>query len=103
MEADFLLFIIHQIDDKENPNAFWSSWYPATQVFAEHRHNPFEVFLKSSSRKFFSKFKLCLRNISKEELSELIKDIEEKMKQEGRRNRVYASMFTNIEQIEATP
>jgi hypothetical protein len=103
MQADFLLFLIYQIDDKENPNNLWSSWYPTTQVFAEHRHNPFEVFLRSQSRKFFSKFKLCLRNISKEELSGLITDIEEKMKREGRGNRVYASMFTNIEQIETAP
>jgi len=103
MEADFLLFLIHQIDDKENSNATWSSWYPSTQVFAEYRHNPFEVFLRSQSRKFFNKFKLCLRNISKEQLSELINNLEEKMKRENRHNRVYVSVFTNIEQIETAP
>jgi len=103
MQADFLLFLIYQIDDKENTNNLWHSWYPATQAFAEYRHNPFEVFLRSQSRKFFNKFKLCLRNISKEELSELINNIEEKMKQESMRNRIYASMFTNFEQIETAP
>lgn len=103
MQADFLLFIIHQIDSKENSGRFWGYWYPATQVFAEYRENPYEVFLRSQSRKFFSKFKLCLRNISKEELTKLINSIEEKMKQESFQDRVYASRFTNIEQIETTP
>ncbi|MEO8072468.1 MAG: SEFIR domain-containing protein [Acidobacteriota bacterium] len=90
MEADFLLFLIYKIDDKENTYGFWNSWYPVTQAFAEYRNNPFEIFLRSQSRKFFNKFKTCLRNSSKEELSLLINGIEEKMKREGRGNRVCA-------------
>ena len=103
MQADFLLYLIYQIDNKESPNNSWYSWYPATLTFAEYRDKPFEVFLRSQSHRFFDKFKVCLRNVSKEELAKLINDIEEQMKRESRRERIYASMFTNIEQIETRP
>lgn len=103
MQADFLLYLLYQIDNKESPDTSWYSWYPATLTFAEYRDRPFEVFLRSQSRRFFDKFKVGLRNNSKDDLSKLINDIEEEMKRESRRNRVYASMFTNIEQIETSP
>ena len=103
MQADFLLYIIHQIDNRENQDGFWYHWYPVTLVFAQYRENSFELFTRSQSKKFFIKFKLCLRNISKEEFINLINDIEEKMKKEGFQNRIYALMFTKVEQIETSP
>lgn len=103
MQADFLLFLLYQIDDEQNLNKTFSRWYPATLTFAEHRDKPFEVFSRSQSRKFFDKFKVCLRSVSKETLSDLFKKIDENKESRFGRNRVNLSFFTGIEQIATRP
>ncbi|CAN5639663.1 SEFIR domain-containing protein [soil metagenome] len=103
MQADFLLFLLYQIDDKESSNTFWVSWYPSTLTFAEYRDKPFEVFSRSQSRKFFDKFKVCLRNASKEELSDLFEKIKENKESRFGRRWANLSSFTGIDQIVTRP
>lgn len=103
MQADFLLFLLYQIDDKESSNTFWASWYPTTLTFAEYRDKPFEVFSRSQSRKFFDKFKVCLRNASKKELLDLFEKIKENKESSFGRRWANLSSFTGIDQIATRP
>lgn len=51
MQADFLLFIRNQIV----PHSSDLFWYPETLVYCSWRSSPFEIFARSSSKKYFEK------------------------------------------------
>jgi hypothetical protein len=104
MQSDFLLCLLYQIDENQNSNITFFGWYAATLTFAEYRNKPFELFIRSQSQRFFNKFKLCLRNKSKEELTELFHKIQENQDNNYfGRSRVNFSYFTGIDKIATTP
>jgi hypothetical protein len=75
MQADFFLYTLFEIDEaSETPSGFFN-WYPSTLTFAEHRYSAFEIFSRSQSRRFFERFRVSLRNSTKEFLIDLFNRI----------------------------
>jgi hypothetical protein len=70
MQSDFLLYL-YSLLHLEGYFAHYS-WYPYTNAFAIHRSQPFEVFSKSQSIKYFDRLKKLLIIDSKTELTDLI-------------------------------
>lgn len=67
MQADFILFMraaLHHADS--------SGWWPETLVYLGHWSQPFEVFARSKSGRYFERSKRLLGIVSKEELLPLL-------------------------------
>jgi len=73
MQADFVLWvisIIRQLQDRAG------RWYPITLVFAGLRFAPFEVFVRSESKGYFTRFSQVLGVKGVSELKELLTSYE---------------------------
>lgn len=103
-QADFILFLVHRIDDGANDvSSYFSSWYPFT-LAGTYRMTPFELFLRSQSKSYFDDFRCCLRSISKEQLVELIEKLKEhKEGHNSWRTQMPIQMITGIDRIAVNP
>jgi len=61
-QADFILYLLHNIDKEENHWGY--SWFPKLLTIS-YKNTPFEMFLRSQSLRFFDKFRVCLRGCLK--------------------------------------
>lgn len=71
MQADFILFLRSELNDKIN---YIYRWFPHSLVYSITRSAKFEKFLRSESTKYFNKFKIVLGVNNIDEFKELIKD-----------------------------
>ncbi len=77
MQADFFLFIVFYLQQNdEKPN--WSRWIPDTLAYTENMQNPFEIFLRAQSKRFFEQFRVALGNITKEDFEKSITEMDKK-------------------------
>jgi len=68
MQADFVAFMradVEAIDD-------WSRWWPETLLCLRHFNNPFEIFARSISKKYFDRAKVLLAVNSPKNLEPLL-------------------------------
>jgi hypothetical protein len=74
MQTDFLLYIRDELTREKGE---WSSfsWYPETLVFAENHYSPFEIFLRATSKKYFTNMKKILSVDSPESLVQLVNEL----------------------------
>lgn len=56
MQTDLFL-LVYSLTHKL---AYESRWYPFTLIYASRDYDPFEIFLKASSKKYFAKLNKCL-------------------------------------------
>jgi len=98
-QADFILFLLHKIDAGMDDVSSYFYWYPFT-LSGTHRMTPFELFLRSQSKNYFEDFRLCLRSVSKEQLTELIAKLKEhKEGHNSWRTQMPIEMITGIDRI----
>jgi hypothetical protein len=71
MQADFILYIRHQLNDQEGDHAR-HSWFPVTLLYAAERYQPFEIFARAQSAKYFDRIRTALGVSHKDELVKLI-------------------------------
>lgn len=74
MQTDFILFIRSDILLENN----YIKWNPKTGVYIASREPKFELFLRSESKTFFEKFKICLGVANVEELKKVAKEYHDK-------------------------
>ncbi len=102
-QADFILYLLHNMDKKEG---FWGySWFPKLLTIS-YKNTPFEMFLRSQSQRFFDKFRVCLRNTTKDELVGLVEKIKQNdndVTSSPRRNLETLLVLMGIEQIATRP
>jgi hypothetical protein len=72
MQADFILYLRSVGISTE-----WGRWFPVTLVFA-NRHQPFEVFARAESLKYFEKLSPLLGVTSVDELKATLKGVNER-------------------------
>ncbi len=97
-----LLYLIHKIDEDRGLDSPYLNWYPIMLTFAEYRDRPYEVFSRSESLRYFERFKVCLRNISKEDLTTLIEKLKSGDDRPGRR-RTNLGILTGVENLASRP
>jgi hypothetical protein len=86
MQADFVLYVNSLINRVQHGHEILHNWYPETLVYLGWNNNgsKFEIFTRGKSKKYFNKIKCILNINSKDELSPLIKTLEEdKLKEPG--------------------
>jgi hypothetical protein len=71
MQADFVLFIRGEIETIIVDDT-WIQWWPETLVYVHRRYNPFEIFARATSKKYFDNMKQILGIEKVDELIELI-------------------------------
>lgn len=70
MQADFVLFLIDSINSLKNEQS--QAWWPETLVFKTFYNIPFEMFIKSESKKYFDTIKGLFGVKSKDELMPIV-------------------------------
>lgn len=75
LQADFVLYIRHQLNPGKG-NYSCHSWFPVTLVYVADngagRYQPFEIFARAQSAKYFDRIKIALGVSHKNELVNLI-------------------------------
>ena len=71
MQADFILYIRHQLNGQEGDYSR-HSWFPVTLLYAAERYQPFEIFARAQSAKYFDRIRTALGVSHKDELVKLI-------------------------------
>ncbi len=70
MQADFVLFLIDSINSLKYEKS--QEWWPETLVYKTLYNIPFEIFIKSESKRYFDKIKGLLGVNSKEDFIPII-------------------------------
>jgi len=102
-QADFILYLLYNMDKKENSWGY--SWFPKMLTIS-YQNTPFEMFLRSQSQRFFDKFRVGLRNSSKDDLKGLIEKIkksDDDATTSSRLNVAGLLVLIGIEQIATKP
>ena len=98
-QADFILYLLDQMDNDKNSG--WYNWYPKL-LSISYKSTPFEMFSRSQSKRFFDKFRVSLRNATKDDLVSLVEKIkqgDDKIPYSSYRNTEGLLMLIGIEQI----
>jgi hypothetical protein len=74
MQADFTLFVRRELMTPAEGHTLGRSWWPATLVYAGIRRNPFEVFARAESRRYFADLAAALGIQGKEALLALAEE-----------------------------
>ena len=75
-QADFFLYLLNEIDTKPG-EMIRTYWYPDTIGYAERMYKPYEIFIRAQSEKYFERLRVSMREITKEQLQELARKIDE--------------------------
>lgn len=67
MQADFVLYVRSAIKSQS-----YTDWWPESCLYATHTYNPFEIFARSVSTKYFDRVKQVLAIDTKEEIQPLL-------------------------------
>jgi TIR domain len=67
MQADFIAFMRSEIEEEKEHGR----WYPDTLLYLDRSHQPFEIFARSASKKYFDTIKCLLSINSVEDLEPL--------------------------------
>lgn len=104
MQADFLLYLYSVL----HLDGIWAefAWYPFTNAFTNYRAQPFEIFARARSTKYFERLKTVLSVESKDALIAIV----EKSKTDdgfvpkfGFGHRLALEKLANLEKIASTP
>lgn len=68
MQADFILYLRAEFQK--------DGWWPITLVYAGHQYSPFELFARSSSKKYFDRMKVILSVSDKRDIDAFIDDVD---------------------------
>ncbi len=77
MQADFVLFLRTQLDDK---GIHWTAWWPMTSIYVSEQYGPFEVFARSQSAAYFDNLKLVFDIEDKEAFIPLKEAVDKKVR-----------------------
>jgi hypothetical protein len=105
MQADFVLFLRDELHASDDLNS-GMSWFPYTLVFALHRYQPFELFIRAESMKYFEQMKTALGISSKDEIARLIQAFAERKRdlpQFGMFDRLHPERLIRLERIAIRP
>jgi hypothetical protein len=78
-QADFVLYLISLLDSRQSGEFFFNIW--GNRIYSENY--PLELFVRSESLWFFQRFAKCLREISKDDINQLISAYNEKVSKSG--------------------
>lgn len=97
MQTDFILFIRSDILLESK----WFRWQPRTGIYIASREPKFELFLRSESKTFFEKFKICLGVESAEELKKVAKEYHNKSRKypEYYADSLYPPYYMNLDNL----
>jgi len=101
MQADFVLFLRAEVENKEG----YYCWWPETLLYLNRFHSPFEMFARAISNTYFDKIKNLLSIAKKEDLQVLLESYANGQRRlpRGGFHSINPSLLLNFEQLATKP
>lgn len=75
MQADFILYLRAKINIQDGLHSPSTTWWPDTAVYIGHHAEPFELFLKASSKRYYERTKPIFANWNIEKIIEFVNEM----------------------------